>query len=148
MYLCICLVHILSACFLCICISCVSYLSMNGTDFPATFLPTQDCLFLPLETGPVMLHLCALPCGTVGAPCSLPSPTFWVSFPISLFPIMAILDKLALLLIPVGETVSPTAAVMRSQLFQKWGKHGLYHITPTPSLHWEHLSCGGHLTNP
>ena len=60
-----------------LCISCVSFVSVNGTDFPATFSPTWDCLFLPFEAGLLMLHLCTLPCSTVGVlPFLFLPPTF------------------------------------------------------------------------
>lgn len=124
--------------------------SINEWDWLSGYILANSGLSLPPPWGrPCDAPSLCSPMWHCG--CSLFSsfPHFLSLFPyFPLFPIMAILDKLALLLIPVGETVSPTAAVMRSQSFQKWGKHGLYYITPTPSLHWEHLSCSGHLTNP
>lgn len=107
-----CLLCILSAFFsLYLCISCVSYLSVNGVDFPATFSPTQDYLFLPLEAGPLMLHLC-ISCSTA---CAL-SPSFPHCLnPCPYFPVFlhqcAVLDKFGPALNPHGETISPTASV-------------------------------------
>ena len=137
----ICLLCILSAFFLCICISCVSYLSVNGADFPATFSPTQDCLFLPFEAGPLMLHLCTLPCSTVM--CS-PSPSFphclnpFPYFPV--FLITAVLDKSALLLIPLGETISPTVSVKGGGLsHSRSGVNMVCTTTPPPSVFTESI---------
>lgn len=119
-----------------LCISCVSYLSVNGADFPATFSPTQDYLFLPFEAGPLMLHLCTLPCSTVM--CSL-SPSFphclnpCPYFPV--FLITAVLDKSALLLIPMGETISPTASVKGGGLsHSRSGVNMVCTTTPPPPV--------------
>lgn len=127
-YLYICLPCILSACFLCICVFPVSFLSVNGTDFPATFSPTRDCPFLPFEARPLMLHLCTLPCSTVGVLPFLFLPPFFES--LSLFPCVShhgCIRQVGPALNPLGGnclTHSPCEG-RRTPSFQKWGEYGL-----------------------
>lgn len=87
--------------------------SINEWDWLSGYILTNSGLSLPPPRGRPCdaLSLCS-PMWHCG--CSLFSsfPHFLSLFPyFPLFPITAILDKLALLLIPVGEMVSPTAAV-------------------------------------